>query len=104
MASNATGLGIVNLNGGNGANLRQLNIIKVDVVRARVDDGEQQDRVGQLSVHPEVFVQGNESEFRTDPSHDSSTDRKKNEHAVNTQDKTCTSRHPDGVLECVQAC
>ena len=56
VARDATGLGIVNLQGADGANLGPLNVEEVDVVCRGVADGKEQDRVSQLPVHPQVLV------------------------------------------------
>lgn len=70
MACNATWLNIVNLKGGNRTNLSLLNVVKVDVVAAGVEDGEEKDGVGELSMHPEILVQREEADFGSQPSHD----------------------------------
>lgn len=41
VAGDATGLGIVNLESGDGANLRLLNVEEVDIMGCGVDDGEE---------------------------------------------------------------
>lgn len=50
-----------------------------------MDDGKQQHRVSNLSVHPDVLVEWKESDLGSDESHDSSADRQEDEHAIHTQ-------------------
>ena len=52
MTRDTTGLGVVDLDCSHGPDLRFLDIEKVDVVSADVDDGEEEQRIGSLSVEP----------------------------------------------------
>lgn len=67
-----------------------------------VEDGEHQHGVCQLSVKPEVLVERQEANLGSDPSHDGSADGEQDEHAIDTEDQTSTSRNPDGKLQGVQ--
>ena len=82
-------------------NLSFLDVVEVDVMRRGVDDGEQQHRVGELSVHPEILVERDELDLGTNPSHDCPADRQEDEHAIAAEDETGASRQPDGVLQCI---
>lgn len=77
MTSNATGLGIVNLQCGNRADLRLLDVVEVDVMGGGVDTGEKEDGVGELAVHPQVLVEGKKAQLGADEAHDCATDGEK---------------------------
>lgn len=47
----------------------------LDVVGCRVADGEDQHRIGELSVHPDVLVKRQEPDLGPNPSHDGPADR-----------------------------
>ncbi len=70
-------------------------------MRRGVDDGEQQHRVRELSMHPEILVERDELDLGTNPSHDCPADRQEDEHAIAAKDETGTSRQPDRVLQCI---
>lgn len=70
----------------------------------RVEDGEEQHGISQLPVEPNVLVQREPSDLRSNPSDDGAADGKQDEHTINAEDQACTSRNPDGELECVQWC
>jgi hypothetical protein len=60
-------------------------------MRRGVDDAEQQHRIGELSVHPDVLVERKKPDLGPDEAHDGPADRKQDEHAVNAQDQASTS-------------
>jgi hypothetical protein len=60
-------------------------------MRSRVNDGEQQHRIGELPVHPDVFIKWDESDFGSDEPHNGSADGEQNKHPVHTQNQTGTS-------------
>jgi hypothetical protein len=103
MASNATRLCVVNLKSRHGTNLGLLDIEEVDVVGCGVQDGEEEHRVCKLPMHPQVFIEWQESQLRSNDAHDGTTDGKKDEHTVYTQDETSTTRDPNGELKGIQA-
>ena len=68
MASDATGLRIVDLNGRFRPKRIPLDVEEVDVVCTDVNNGEKQESVSALAVEPLRLVQGEKSEFRTNES------------------------------------
>jgi hypothetical protein len=95
MTSDATSLGIVNLKGGNGSDLGQFDVVEVDIVSAGMEGGEEEDGVCELAMHPQVLVEREESNLGSNPSHNSSADREKDQHAVNAQNETGATGDPD---------
>ena len=82
MPGDTTRLCVVNLNGGNGTDLRLFYVIEVDVVSGRVENGEEENGVGKLPVHPQVLVKGEKADLGPDPTHDSPGYGKQDEHTV----------------------
>lgn len=95
MTGDTTSLDIVNLKGGNGSDLGQFDVVEVDIVSAGVEDGEEEDGVCELAMHPQVLVEREESNLGSNPSHDSSADREKDQHAVDAQNETGATGDPD---------
>src|SRR5262245_6295350 len=102
MASDATGLRVVDLQGGDGTNLVLLDVEEVDVVGGGVADGEEEHGVGELAMHPQVLVEGQEADLGPQPAHDGAADGEQDEHGVDAEDKTGTSGDPDGECEGVE--
>ncbi len=67
-----------------------------------VDNGEQEHRICELPVHPNVLIERKEPDFGPDEAHNRSADGQQDEHAIDTQDQTGSSRYPDRVLQCVE--
>lgn len=63
MTGDTTGFGIVDLDGGNGADLSPFNVEEVDIVSGDVDDGEEKEGIGDLSMEPLCLVQGKPFDF-----------------------------------------
>ena len=57
MPGDPADLGVVDLHGGFGSELGALDVEEVDIMRADVDDGEDEDRVGHLAMEPDIFIQ-----------------------------------------------
>lgn len=70
----------------------------------RVADGEEEHRVGKLSVQPDVLVEWEEPELWANPSHDGPAYREQDEHPIDGQDQAGSSGYPNRVLQGVQAC
>lgn len=85
MASDTTGLLIMNLKSGNGSNLGEFDVVEVDVVSACVEAGEEKHGVGELTMHPQVLVEWEETNLGSNPTHDSSAYGEKDKHAVDTE-------------------
>lgn len=104
MASHTAGLSVVNLDSRFGSDLGLLDVEEagflsvtarfqrsarvnlLDVVSRNVDDGEEQHGVGNLTMEPQVLVQGQEPDLRTDPSHDGPTYGKQDQGGIDGQD------------------
>lgn len=95
VAGDTTGLGVVNLKGGNGTNLRLLDVVEVDIMGGGVDDGEEKHSICQLSVHPDVLIERKEPNGRSDPFHDGPAHRQQDQHTIDAQYQTGTTRAPD---------
>ena len=102
VSGDTANLSVVDLDGSHGTNLSDLHIVKVDVMRSGVDDGKDKHGVGELAMHPDVFVQRDEPDLGADESHDGPAYRQQNEHAIDAKHQSSTTGEPDGVLECVQ--
>lgn len=115
MSGNATSLGVVNLEGNLGTNLGHLNVEEtthvslafavgrevkhiLDVMGRNVQNREEQHSVSDLSVEPHGFVQGQYPDLRPDHSQDVSAHGHHDDHGINGENKTSTSRYPDGEL------
>lgn len=103
VAGDAARLGVVNLEGADGANLRPLDIVKVDVVRSDVQAAEAEKGVDQLAVHPEILVQGQEADLGPYPAHEGPADGQEDQHAIDGKDESGSPRDPYGVSEGVEA-
>ena len=58
----------------------------LDVMGRNVNDCEEQHGVGNLAMEPEVLVQGQEPDLRTDPSHDGPAYWKQDQGGIDGQD------------------
>ncbi len=56
-----------------------------------VEDGEQEHRVRELPVHPDVLIEGDEPDLGPEEAHDGSADWEQDEHPVHTQHQTSAS-------------
>lgn len=54
-------------------------------MRASMDYGKEEHRIGKLSVHPDVLVKRYKPDLRPNEPHDGSADGEQNEHAVDAQ-------------------
>lgn len=67
-------------------------------------DAEEEQRVGKLAVHPQILIKGQEAYLGSDPAHNGSADGEQDEHAVDAENQTSTSRDPHRVFQCVKTC
>ena len=95
VARDAARLGIVNLQGRHGTDLRLLDVEEVDVVCADMKDGEKKQRICQLPMHPEIFVERQEPQLGSQPAHYGAADGKQDQHAVNGQNEPSATRDPN---------
>ena len=103
MAGDAARLGIMDLQSRHGTNLRLLDIVEatgavsgglrsdrrchlLHIMCRGVDGGEQQHRVGELSVHPYVLIERDEPDLGPEEPHDGPADGEQDEHPVDAQD------------------
>ena len=70
MASDAAGLGVMDLDGGNGTNLTLLDVEEVDIMSQHVDAGEEQQGVGTLAMEPLCLVKRQPLELRSEETHE----------------------------------
>lgn len=69
-----------------------------------MEDAEEEKRVGKLAMHPQILIEGEEADLGPNPAHNGSADGKQDEHAVDTEHQTSTSRNPYGEFQRVKAC
>lgn len=67
-------------------------------------DAEKEERVRKLTVHPQVLIKREEANLGSDPAHNGSADGKQDQHAVDAENQTGTSRNPHGEFERIQTC
>ena len=94
VARDTTCLSIVNLQSADRANLSLFNVVEVDVMGTCVECTEHEHSICELSVNPDVFVEGKETNLGSYPSHNGTADRQQDEHAIDTEDETGTSGDP----------
>ena len=104
MTSDATSLRVVDLDSADGTDLCLFDIVKVDIVGRCVADAEEEHGISELAMQPNVFVEREEAQFRTDPAHYGAAHGEKNKHSVDAEDHTGTAGDPNRVLEGVEAC
>lgn len=68
-----------------------------------MDNTEEKHRVRKLPVHPDVLIERDEPDLWSDEAHDGPADGQQNEHAIDAQDQSGSSRQPYGILKCVEA-
>ena len=68
-------------------------------MRRDVDDGEKEHGVRDLTVKPEVLVQGQKPDLGPDRPHERAAYRQQDERAVESKDETGTSGEPHGPLQ-----
>jgi hypothetical protein len=56
-----------------------------------VGNGEEQHGIGELSVEPDVLIEGNKLDLGADPSHDSPAHWQEDEHSIEGQNQTGTT-------------
>jgi hypothetical protein len=95
MSCHATSLRVVDLNCAYGSDLRSLNIEKVDVMSADMDDRKEQQSVCNLPMEPLRLVQWQPPNLRSYPFENVPAHRKENCGAVERQTQTSCSRQPD---------
>lgn len=92
----AAGLRVMLGDGGLLPDLGALDVDEVHVMSGRVDDGEEEHRVGDLAMEPVRFVDGNESaERRPQEDEDVAEDRHQQEAAVDAEAQASAARDPD---------
>jgi hypothetical protein len=74
----------------------------LDVVSSDVSNGEEQHRVRDLTMKPEVLIQRQEPQLGPKPSHECPAYWEQDEQPVETQYQTRTTRNPDGELKRVE--
>ena len=74
----------------------------LDIVSSDVGNCEEQHRICDLTMEPEVLVQWQEPDLGPKPSYQCPTHWEQNEQPVETQHQTSTTRNPDGELEAVE--
>jgi hypothetical protein len=110
VSSNSTCFGVVDLECYLGSHLRSFNVEEaviwlawdgrvlllniLDVMRCDVKDGEKQHSVSDLSVEPLGLVEWEPSRLGSEPTEDVSAHRHDDDHSVDTQNQTGTSRDP----------
>lgn len=62
-------------------------------------DAEKEERVRKLAMHPQILVKREETNLGSDPAHNGSADGKQDQHAVDAENQTGTSRNPHGEFE-----
>lgn len=120
VASDTARLSVVDLQGENRSDLRNLNVEEagrqmsacsrtryqdrdlLDIMRSNMGNGEEQHGVGDLTMEPEVLIQRQEPDLRSKPSHQCPTYWQQYEQPVETQHQTGTTGNPDGKLEAVE--
>lgn len=55
-------------------------------------------------MHPQILIKGEEADLGSDPSHNGSADGEQDEHAVDAEHQTSTSRNPHRVFQRVKTC
>jgi len=71
-------------------------------MRCGMNNGEEQQRICELPVHPDVLIKRDKPNLGPDEAHDCPADRQQDEHAIDAQNQTSSSRHPYGILQCVE--
>lgn len=120
MASDATRLSVVDLDGQNWSNLRPLDVeeagcvskwaerspsvkmYSLDVVSSNMADRKEQHGVGDLTMEPQVLIQGDKPELWPEPPHQRPTYWQQDKQCVERQDQPGTSGYPHGKLQCVE--
>jgi hypothetical protein len=74
----------------------------LDIMSTGVEDSEEEHGVGDLSVEPHGLVKWHPSSFGSKPTKNVPAHGHDNDHGVDRQDETSTSRYPNGVLEAVE--
>jgi hypothetical protein len=104
MASDATRLGIMDLQSDLLSDLSALDVDKVDVMGGSVYHGPESHGVSDLSVEPDVLISREEPlHLGSDNSNDVPQHREENETAIERKNETSTTRGPDGKLETVES-
>lgn len=66
----------------------------LDVVRCNMKDGEEEHSIGDLTMEPLRLIERQPSCLRPKPTKNVAAHRHDDDHCVDTQDKTRTSRYP----------
>lgn len=105
MTSDATWLCVVDILCTLLSNLSSLDVNKVDIMSSSVDHGPEGHGICDLSMEPDVFVGREEpSELGTEDTDDISKHWDEDQTSIESQDKTGTTRDPDGESKSVQTC
>jgi hypothetical protein len=118
MSSNSTSFGVVNLESDLRTDLSALNVEEagfispvqhgksdgclLDVMSTCVQDGKEKHGVCDLFVEPLVLVERRPSSLWSKPSEDVSAHGHNDNHSVDRQNQTSTSRYPHGELESIK--
>lgn len=103
MASETTGLPVVDIKRISRTDLSPLDVDEVDVMSRGVDHCPKGHGIGDLTMEPDVFVGGEEpGELGTDDFDDVPEHGDENHEAVIGQDETSATGAPDGVCEGVE--
>src|SRR5436190_18369513 len=67
---------------------------EVDIMRSSMNDTEKKKHVCSLTMKPQVFVEREESNFRSQKSNQVSTHREHDKECIDSEDKSRTTRYP----------
>jgi len=102
VAGDTAGVHVMDLYSERRAELGPFDIVEVDVVTGGVDDGKEQHGIGDLAMEPDVLVEGQPPDLRSDPSHNRSADGEKDQGAIDSEDETGAARNPNRMLQEVE--
>lgn len=91
MPGNSAGLGVVNLQGDLGSDLRSFDIEKVDVMCCGMDDGKEQHGVCDVSMEPLRAVQWQPSCPGAEPAKEIPAHGQHDDHGIDGQDQARAS-------------
>lgn len=102
MASDTTGITIVDLQGGERSGLEFLDIEEVDIMGSGMDNGEEEQAICNLSMEPLRLVQRQPSNLGSHNTQDGPAHRKQYQAAIIGENQTSTTRNPDRVFKAVE--
>ena len=102
MSRNAPSLRIVDLDGTLPPHLRALDIEEIDVMRAHVHRGPEEQTIRHLAMEPLAFVQRQPSYFGTYDSQDISAHGEEDQEDVDAEAEAGAAGEPDGEVQVVE--